>query len=462
MAKSAFKTLLLAAWVTLIPGKNLTLLSQNMLDNHELLDVYLHNNLAFIPGGLGGLNIVDISVPNSIQIVGYYYAEGCDWGRIYAWAVWGNYAYGTGRQCGIHIVDISSYQEPGFVNLYRNPERNDVRYEHPATQNGYLYAARHQAGVEVLSLEDPENPQPVAEIPSVNAWATLPDSNLLFIADGGGGFRVVDIADPANPTLLAVAATTGTAKDIARRGDYLFVAVGASGVDMFDVREPSQPLLVSNYNTSGYASRVAANDSLVAVSDWDDVEVLRYTNGYLELVGYKNTGGRVMALDLRDDLIFSAEWRHFNIFQYGAIADPDVDYTTRKIEFPRVPAGSSLTIGLTMSNSGGEPLSILGFQLPNPDFSLTLPAGDLLPGQSYPVTITYTPAGGSWSAQAHIETNDPDEAVTAITILGNYSFGPMVGDPAPSFSLPLVNGEGNLGLADLAGQPAVIAFFTAW
>ncbi|MBC8323633.1 MAG: redoxin domain-containing protein [Candidatus Marinimicrobia bacterium] len=38
----------------------------------------------------------------------------------------------------------------------------------------------------------------------------------------------------------------------------------------------------------------------------------------------------------------------------------------------------------------------------------------------------------------------------------------MPGDPAPDFTLPIVNGSGDLSLSDLSGDPVVIAFFTAW
>ena len=184
-------------------GKNMKQVQNIGLDNVELLDIYIHENLAFVPGGLGGLNILDISDPNDVHVISEYSAYGCDYGRLYAWTVSGNFAYGAGRECGIKIIDISS---------------------------------------------------------------------------------------PSNPTLLAVLATSGSARDLDKVGNYIIVAVGAAGVDLINVSDPENPIFVDNYNTTGFASRISASNSLIAVSDWDDVEVLQISDNELSRVGIKNNG----------------------------------------------------------------------------------------------------------------------------------------------------------------------------
>ncbi len=73
---------------------------------------------------------------------------------------------------------------------------------------------------------------------------------------------------------------------------------------MIDISNPEDPVFISNYNTTGYASRVSANDSLVAVSDWDDVEILGFETGELLLKGFKNTRGRTMAVAMKENYIF--------------------------------------------------------------------------------------------------------------------------------------------------------------
>ncbi|MBT3217060.1 MAG: hypothetical protein HOF55_07220 [Candidatus Marinimicrobia bacterium] len=457
---------------TAISGKNLSLLSEDGINNVELLDVYIYEDYAFIPGGLGGLNIVDISDRSNPQVVGEYTANNCDWGRLYSWSVFGNYTFGAGRDCGIHVLDISQISNPQLVeNFERESESMPVRYEHTSTHSigtvNYLFAAGHQAGVDVFTINSDEQSSTVlnyiSTIASSNAWATQPFGNILFIADGATGIRSVDISNPSNPIPVNMISASGSVKDLTISENRLFAAVGASGVDMFNISNPATPLFLSNYNTSGYASRVAANDSLVAVSDWDDVEILGFTEGELILKGIKNTGGRSMAIDMVGNDIFSAEWIEFQTMRYGNVEGPDLDISNRKIEFPRVPFGENETISVQLTNSGRATLNITGISSDNVDISIPFNSAEILPNASLTLPITYTPnIGNSWTGYITISSNDSDENNEKIRIIGNHPSGPMVGDPAPNFNLPIVNGVGMMELSDLGENPAVIAFFSAW
>jgi len=448
--------------VTGIEAKNLSILSSSRLDNYELLDVYLEGDLALIPAGLGGLNIVNISDPANPQVLSSYRANGCSWGRLYAWTVGGNYAYGSGRECGIHVLDISNPNQPEFVTNYSDPGYSALRYEHAEVSGSTLFLARHQKGVELVNVSEPQAISQISVIQTENAWATLANDSLLFIADGAAGVKIVSLEDLNNPQVIGTLATSGTAKDLSLTGSYLFVAVGASGVDMIDISDARAPRLVSNYNTTGYASRVASDEFRVAVSDWDDVEVLAYSAAGLELVAYKNTGGRVMALDMADGLIYSAEWEDFTIFEYGVINEADSDLSSQKVEFPRVLSGESDTIIVNLENNGQEILNLSQEQIDNPDFQVEIENYSVAPNSSMEIQVVYGPEAGDWQGDLIIETNDPDEPILKIDLTGNHPYGPMVGDPAPAFELSLVNDVGTIDLEMLEGDPVVIAFFTAW
>lgn len=443
-------------------AKNLTIHSTTRLENFELLDIYLHDSLAFIPGGLGGLNIVNIANPESPRVISTYHATGCDWGRIYSWAVSGEFAYGAGRECGIHVVDISDISHPRFQGVYTDGLEPDFRYEHTEIKGSSMFLSRHQGGVEVVDISLPHSPTHITSVPSRNAWASLATDSLLFVADGGWGLKIYSIANRNDPQRLASLQTSGTAKDVALVGDFLFVAVGAAGVDMIDVSDPWTPIIVDNFNTSGYASRVSASGNRVAVSDWDDIEVLAYDTQGLSLIGYKNTGGRVMAIEMVGDMIYSAEWRDFKILEYGEISGPDVDFNTRKLEFPRVMERDSHELSLRLQNNGRERLRILDVFLDISDFEYELGSQTIDPDSTTSISIVYRPDLGGWSEQLMLTTNDQDEPVISITLTGNNPNGPMVGDIAPDFELESINGFGTIGTEELRGQPVVLAFFTSW
>jgi len=442
-------------------AKNLSLLSKTRLNNYELLDVFLDGNIAYIPAGLGGLNIVDIADPAHPVVLSSYRAEGCDWGRIYAWTANKNYAFGVGRDCGVHIVDVSDLTKPEHVITYSDGDESELRYEHAELANSTLYLARHQHGVEIVDVSQAQSPGKVGVIPSQNAWATLATDNLLFIADGAAGVKIVDIST-LSPKIIASITTSGTAKDLALSNSSLFVAVGAAGVDMINVSNPSNPLLVDNYNTSGYASRVSVSNGRVAVSDWDDVEVLEFSDGELKLVGYKNTGGRVMALSTAGDLIYSAEWTGLSIFKFGEIYSTDIDLGNRRLEFPRTPVNAAETLLVSIRSNGAISLEISDIQVVNPDFSVMFPSTSVPADSSMEVQVIYTPESTTWEGTLTFNTNDPDEQKIIIRMQGNHPYGPMVGDQTPPFELQSVNGFGTISDETYLGQPVVIAFFTSW
>jgi len=443
-------------------AKNLSILSQTRLDNFELLDVYIEEDLAFIPAGLGGLNIVDISDSSNPVVISSYHAGGCDWGRIYAWTVSGDYAYGTGRECGVHVINISNPSSPSLATVYLGNSEVDQRYEHAETDGATLFLSKHQHGIELVDISQSPYLHVVGNISTHNAWASLVSDSLLYIADGAAGIKIASVRDPSNPELIGSLITSGTAKDVSLVGQYLFVAVGAAGVDMIDVSDPQNPLFVDNYNTSGYASRVSANTTRIAVSDWDDVEILSFDNQGMTLVGYKDTGGRVMAIEMLGNIIFSAEWEELVVFRYEEIQEADIDLSTRKVEFPRVQEIESHILPVTISNNGRLPLEIFETLIDVSDFEVGLDAATLLPDSSLTFSIHYRPGGGYWTEPLVLVTNDPDEPEVEIKITGNYPSGPMVGDMAPDFELDVVNGIGSISTNELLGQPVVLAFFTTW
>ncbi len=440
----------------------MNILSKTQLDNFELLDVYMSGDLAFIPGGLGGLNIVDVSDPIHPSVVSSYHAGGCDWGRIYSWTVSGDFAYGTGRECGVHILNISDITQPSLSSVYLDQNQSDQRYEHAETDGNILYLSKHQLGIELVDISQPLTPTQVSNFETENAWASLVEEDILYVADGGAGIKIISVADPSDPQLMGSMETSGTAKDLSRVDHFLFVAAGAAGVDMIDISDPYNPTLVDNYNTSGYASRVSANLSRIAVSDWDDVEILGYNDQAMFLTGYKDTGGRVMAIEMMDDIIISAEWEELVLYEYGEIQGPDADLSTRKVEFPRVGPRDSFTKRITIQNNGQTHLEIIEAFINISDFEIELGDNTIQPDSSLSIPIVYRPDTGSWAEQLLLTTNDPDEPVIEILLTGNYPSGPMVGDLAPDFELELVGNLGSLSTNELRGQPVVLAFFTAW
>ena len=151
------------------------------------------------------------------------------------------------------------------------------------------------------------------------------------------------------------------------------------------------------------------------------------------------------------------------MFKYENVDGPDIDFSTRKIEFPRVNNGNQESLSLSVSNNGNQELTIFNVYNDNIDFSVDAPFNSLAPGEKRDVTVTYLPGINNWRKSVIFGSNDPDETLASLLLQGNFPYGPMPGDLAPNFDLPLVDKvDNNITLESLKGSPTVIAFFTAW
>jgi len=143
---------------------------------------------------------------------------------------------------------------------------------------------------------------------------TTPDGRYAFVATFTG-FRVVDLADPANPTVVAgrdditpEEDPMENIKDVKYDGGRLLIAadVGSpfTGVALFDVSDPTEPALVGGYET-GYAihncdlqgdyAYLTTGRELEVVDVGGDPEavarwsVVDYDEGYADVsTGYRN------------------------------------------------------------------------------------------------------------------------------------------------------------------------------
>jgi hypothetical protein len=252
----------------------------------------------------------------------------------------------TGRNCSIALLQPDADHELQEVGRHR---QDDFFYEDVAISGSLLCAAAHGDGLEIINISDPAHPFTVTTIASENAWAVRVSDGYAYLADGAGGLAVIDVAVPQQAALVAHLPLPGAAKDIRVRNGLAFLAVGDAGIAMVDLSAPENPLLANQYDTSGHAAHLGVSDSLVAVADWDDLEILRYDDsGTLELSGYKRSGGRVMGVEIEGDLICTAKWSALQIYRYGPIDGPDLDLGQTAITFPVLlgePAGYHLLGG---------------------------------------------------------------------------------------------------------------------
>lgn len=452
-------------------SKNLTLVKSMTPPNFELLDVKIYQNHMIIPAGLGGAVLFDISDPQAPRSLAGMRPGTANFGRTYNWDMTNNIAIGTSREEGFAIYNIRKKTQPLLLtthnpnnDLIPNLKEGSISVEDVEMTKNYAVFASHSHGLLIYDISKPSSPRFYSQVLTQNAWSLAIHGNRIYVADGEGGLKIVNIDEIAVPYVMASVPTSGSARDVRFADGHVFLAVGAAGVDVFDVTSSSDPKFIANHKTAGFASRIALNGNLIATSAWNRVEVIEWTGSSLDLVGYKNTGGRVMAVGWPDgDHFYSAEWQILRVFKYGEINDPDIDVSARLLKFKQLEIGESDTLQLGIENNGKNPLNIQAFGITSSDFTVEPQPSRLLFGEKALVDVIYSASSTTGGGTLQIASNDPDESSLLITLEGNTRRSVAVGKPAADFTLPiLANGSGTMSLSQLKGKVVVLALFASW
>ena len=186
--------------------------------------------------------------------------------------------------------DIIDYED-GFVYLASTHELIVVDARHPEdarevgrmgvqtlialdAADGKLYAAHAFSGLGILDLERPERPSPVPRQPTdtFGSLSTIVARGSLLYAAGsesllpaaGSFLQIIDVSDPARPTLLGRSIYSPgdrrTVRRMAVEGSHAYLAADDFGLLIFDVTQPAAPRLVTRLATPGLMDVAVSGD----------------------------------------------------------------------------------------------------------------------------------------------------------------------------------------------------------
>jgi hypothetical protein len=148
----------------------------------------------------------------------------------------------------------------------------------------YLYVAAGSAGLQIIQLNLPETSSETITGTLVSTLDTDGDTKAVavfdkyaFLADGDKGLKIINISNPASPTLIGSFDTPGDAsrvwiREASTNKVYAYIADGDKGIRAIDVSDPTLPIdfdPVLSYDTSGFANDIAVNQTgdMVIVGD---------------------------------------------------------------------------------------------------------------------------------------------------------------------------------------------------
>ncbi len=441
---------------------NLSLTDYHNPSATHILDAEVSEDLLVVVGMIGGIEFYDISNPESLNhLTSFNLSSGAGGGgpKPNCISIIDGYAYVTAKN-GVAIIDISNPSNP--INLGYIAGTSNLILENLDIYNDLLAVAAHEDGVLLYSISDPTNPTYISTIQAENAWDVAIDDYHIYVADGAILLDYFKNEITGEYYLLTSIELSNAIKDITIGDGYLYAAIGSDGVAAISLMVNVTPQIIDIYDTSAMANRLAVLDeNKIAVSDWDDVEVLSLdvNSGSLDLVGYKNTTRRTMAIATKGSYIYSAEWASVQAFEFGEINGPDIDLSVYELNYPYVNNGDTYSLTVNVMNNGNQILEIVDNYTTNSEFAVLNPLVDLLPGDMQLVEIVYSANAMNASGSYRIFSNDNDEEQIVCETNGNIN-GANVGQEAPDFNLNiLANGSGNFRLSDYLGSVVVIAFF---
>lgn len=179
-------------------------------------------------------------------------------GTAYAVALSGNYAYVADGAAGLSVIDVSAPENPQRLGGYSAPGTA----RSVAVSGNYAYLAADAAGLLVLDVSEPANPRLVGSCSTPGpAYGLAISRGYAYVADSTAGLQVIDVSNPAHPQRVGGNACTASAYGVTVNGEYVFLAAGQDGLIILSLYTPltGPPIWLSpapHLDTSGFTLSV--------------------------------------------------------------------------------------------------------------------------------------------------------------------------------------------------------------
>ncbi len=325
----------------------------------------------------------------------------------------------------------------------------DIFYEKMCLDGDYLYIAAHNAGIRIYDISNPELPDSVGSLTTgfTDAFDIAIAGDSAYVADGGGGLKIVNVEDRTDPFLVTgenLGTALGTAEAITVRDGKVYMTLGGEGLAIYDCDDISSREVISTY---GFSEDLCWLGDYLAVSTYPGVVVYNVSESRTPtVVATENFSRRGYDAELRigcgitasGDTLICGNWNYLDFYRLIPVEQsnqPDINCDTHRVRFAPETGSKEVTI----TNSGAVNLQIYGISSTSPAFSVPDPSGIITPGNSNSFTIDYTPSGNpNDMGRILIDSDDPDENPYPIQVFGNTEYLDPT-EEAQDFTLDLIS-----------------------
>lgn len=233
------------------------------------LGVAVQRYLAYVADFSSGLQIIDTRLGSIVGSLATYPAN------AYDVAVIGSVACVAEGAHGLAVVNISNPAHPTLSSTVALPKpARSVTVAKVGTANyafvctGDGYSASYFC---IVDLSVPANAHVVGQLllTPYNVEACALQGSYAYVTTNVGGLKVVDISNPASPTVVGAAPTSHEAWGIVVSGAVVYVAESVGGLQVFDISNPTSPVPVGSRELGSHAASVALTPDYVVVANME-------------------------------------------------------------------------------------------------------------------------------------------------------------------------------------------------
>ncbi|MBU1050852.1 hypothetical protein KKG90_12625 [Candidatus Bipolaricaulota bacterium] len=153
-------------------------------------------------------------------------------GTAYGVAVGNGFAFVSNNE-GVSIYDIGHPEDPGFVTLYETPSGGAFDL---SIIDSMLYVAAIRDGLMILDVANPAEPTLLGSY-GHDVTCAFVHHQMAFVCQMGRSMELVDVSDPAHPVLIS-RFDWGGDLGFAASGDIVYVTQPGRGIVLLDVADP--------------------------------------------------------------------------------------------------------------------------------------------------------------------------------------------------------------------------------
>jgi hypothetical protein len=173
-----------------------------------------------------------------------------------------------------------------------------------------IYVAAGEGGLYILDVSNPALPT-VAGSYAAQGYAegVAVSGDYAYLADGPGGLRIVNIRNPSEPVEVASAFSHDYVFGVSLSGHFAYLAAASSGLLVVDVSSPSRPKEVARLSIAAFAYAVAAVGETVYVAAGSAGLIVIDATNPSQPVGTSGlpTPGWAMGVEAKGNVLYTAD-----------------------------------------------------------------------------------------------------------------------------------------------------------